>query len=167
MTALHRITPNRGAVYILAVATMIALLLVSGGLAQEANQTSRIAAIAGCYAIELGPWLPDMGQNRSNDGIFLIPPDEITLTTTSHGDRSTHYVVRPALRVTPSVHKVMLWSATPPDTVEVIFSNGFSGFTVSVVPRGDILVGQAVSFWDFPRPSQKASAVLRRMSCHE
>jgi hypothetical protein len=65
----------------------------------------------------------------------------------------------------PSIHRYALWQPALADSVQLIWSTGFSGLRMTVGGRLDELRGEAWAFWDFPRDPLTADAVAQRVPC--
>jgi hypothetical protein len=126
-------------------------------------QSSMPQRVAGCYVVNFGPWTPDLPIGR--DSVFMYPPSRIQL----HADTGTtlweqgQWLVRPAPGVPRSVHRFSFFRVSEPDTIEVLWSTGFSGLRMRL--DADALTGHAASFWDFPRQQQVAAVRLERTNC--
>jgi hypothetical protein len=138
----------------------------SGGPSRAGNLGS-----ANCYRIELGPWTPrgDLGE----DSIFTFPPrriairgrpDSATAADSSESIRPGR-VARALERRPGSVHSDGGWHVIRKDSVELIYTTGFSGVVLYLRPEGTGWRGVAETFWDFPRGTQRADAVLTRTTC--
>jgi hypothetical protein len=121
-------------------------------------------ALVGCYAVVVGAWQPPVELGRS--AISLVPPAHIKLTRVrgTRGWANRHFIVVPILGAT-SQHQGIYWDVTPEHEVRVVFTNGFSGLTMSLRSTSAGLSGSATSFWDSGRPSQSASVTAKRVAC--
>lgn len=121
--------------------------------------------LLGCYEVKLGAWQPalDLGP----DTVFIQPPVHFELlgdTGTSAMERA-RWLVRPAPRATPGRHRFSSWRLSTADSVELIWTTGFSGLRIVVASATDTLRGRAETFWDFDRARQRAAAELVRAPC--
>jgi hypothetical protein len=64
-----------------------------------------------------------------------------------------------------SVHHRGFWRVIGPDSVQVVFTTGFSGVVLFVHPDGSAWRGVAATFWDFDRQHQYAPVLLTPLSC--
>jgi hypothetical protein len=106
-------------------------------------------------------------MNLGEDTIFSTPPGRIELQA-HRGTRSFErrgWIVRPARGTERSVHSFSFFTVTSSDSIQVVWTTGFSGLTMDLAAARDTLRGQAHTFWDFGRPSQSADATLIRVSC--
>ncbi len=119
--------------------------------------------VAGCYVVNLAAWKPDLSIGRDTE--FMYPPSRIRL----HTDTGTtlweqgQWLVRPAPGVPRSVHRFSFFRALGSDSIEVLWSTGFSG--VRMRRNAGTLSGYAEPFWDFPRQQQSAAVHLERTNC--
>jgi len=147
------------------VAPAVVVLSVLAAASSQAP-TRTPAPGARCYSLTLGRWTPtvEMGE----DTIFMVPPRRFRVDSTPDPDLraragSRAYLVR-ALDA-PPIHTHGSWQWVRPDSVELLFSDGYSGLALTLYVRGDSLVGTAETFWDFPRTRQSARAMVREISC--
>jgi len=124
-----------------------------------------VESVVGCWQVSIGRWEPNMSIGE--DTIFSWPPRSIELqavkgtrTFEDHG-----WLVRPAPGVRPSVHDFSFFETRGSDSIDVVWTTGFSGLTMRLGRVGDTLRGQARTFWDFPRTAQTAEVLLARISC--
>ena len=119
--------------------------------------------IAGCYELKLSPWSPAVSLGE--DQAFVAPPSRVALTTRPDHTWDAHgFQVTPAAGVTPSVHKFSYWTSDGKH-VHIVWTNGHSGLTMDLQPRGADLVGTARTFWDFARPQQTSDVVATKIPC--
>lgn len=135
-------------------ASWAVLLLLPAGLSGQASTWT------GCYDVELGPWAPHRDFGR--DSLYMAPPPRIRLQSDS---APPGLALTPAPGALPSVHRIAFWRHLGPDSVSFVWSNGFSGITMRLAASGEDLRGSARTFWDFPRETQTADVVARRVSC--
>jgi hypothetical protein len=65
----------------------------------------------------------------------------------------------------PSVHRYAFWRPVGSDSVELMWSTGYSGLRMTLGGQPAELRGEARSFWDFPRTAMTADATARRVRC--
>jgi hypothetical protein len=121
--------------------------------------------IQGCYELTLSAWRPNL--NLGEDVVFVTPPHRIHLFAErgTQGWESEGYVVKPAPGVAPSLHRGSYWSPKNPQSIEIVWTTGFSGLAMILKIEGTDLRGEARSFWDFPRRQQKADVTARKVEC--
>jgi hypothetical protein len=121
--------------------------------------------IQGCYELTLSAWRPNL--NLGEDAVFVTPPRRIQLFAErgTQGWESEGYVVKPAPGVKPSIHRGSYWLPKSSQSIEIVWTTGFSGLTMILKIEGTDLHGEAQSFWDFPRRQQKADVVARKVEC--
>ncbi|MBP6571541.1 MAG: hypothetical protein KA226_09000 [Gemmatimonadales bacterium] len=143
-----------------------ALLCSTRTLSAQSAVPPTVAALAGCYALTLGPW---QQQYAGGAASWQTLPPVIRLDTTlawrvpgwrSLGPTPTQYT-----RYGPGISPA--WRVSPTDSVEAFWSTGFVGTRLKLAVRGDTLIGGAEGFTDAlggqPDPTATARAV--RMSC--
>lgn len=123
--------------------------------------------IQGCYELTLSPWRPDL--RLGGDAVFITPPNRIQFLAErgTKGWEAEGYVVKPALGVKPSIHRGSYWLPKSPQSIEVVWTTGFSGLTMVLKINGTDLRGKAKSFWDFPRKEQTADVVAHKVDCEK
>jgi hypothetical protein len=121
--------------------------------------------IQGCYELTLSAWRPNL--NLGEDVVFVTPPHRIQLFAErgTQGWESEGYVVKPAPGVKPSIHRGSYWSPKSSQSLEIVWTTGFSGLAMILKVEGTDLLGEAQSFWDFPRRRQKADVTVRKVEC--
>lgn len=117
-----------------------------------------------CFELEHAEWTPavDVGL----DSIYMGLPSRVRFGsdpagTLLSGDASSLDVPEGAL---PSVHDIHHWVGRP-DSLFLLWSDGFSGVRGSFSRSEGVLEGMVESFWDFPRPRQSALARLVPVPC--
>ena len=114
----------------------------------------------GCYALFLGPWEPALPIGA--DMVYLRPPTSIELT-----DRKTRggagWEIRPLTRPNPRF-RFAEWSRVG-NGIRLVWSSGFSGLRAALTRQGESFVGYAESFWDFERPTQRATIEALPVQC--
>jgi hypothetical protein len=121
--------------------------------------------IQGCYELTLSAWRPNL--NLGEDAVFVTPPHRIQLFAErgTQGWESEGFVVKPAPGLAPSIHRGSYWSPKNSQSIEIVWTTGFSGLAMILKIEGTDLRGEARSFWDFPRRQQKADIAARRVEC--
>jgi hypothetical protein len=121
--------------------------------------------IQGCYELALSAWRPNL--NLGQDAIFVTPPHRIQLFAErgTQGWQSEGYVVQPAPGVESSIHRGSYWSPKSSQSIEIVWTTGFSGLVMILKIERTDLRGEAESFWDFPRTRQKADVIARKVEC--
>lgn len=124
-------------------------------------------SIEGCYELALSDWQPNL--KLGEDVIFITPPHRIQLFAEpgKEGWESNGYIVKPAPGVRASIHRGAWWLPKGPTTIEIVWTTGFSGLSMSLKLEGSELRGKAFSSWDFDRTKQTAEVVARRVDCQE
>jgi hypothetical protein len=133
--------------------------------AQEQRKSVDPESIQGCYDLTLSAWRPNL--NLEEDAVFLTPPHRIQLFAEkgTHGWESEGYVVKPAPGAEPSVHRGSYWLPNGSQSMEIVWTTGFSGLVMGLKIKGTDLRGEAKSFWDFPRRRQTAEVTAHRVEC--
>lgn len=121
--------------------------------------------IQGCYELSLSPWRPNL--NLGEDEVFITPPPRIQLFAErgKEGWESEGYIVKPAPSAKPSIHRGSYWLPRSADSIEIVWTTGFSGLLMGLRIEGSDLRGQAKSFWDFTRKRQTADVFARKVEC--
>jgi len=123
--------------------------------------------VQGCYELTMSAWRPteDIGE----DAVFITPPHRIQLFAEkgTKGWEAEGYIVKAAPGVPPSIHRGSYWRPKKGQWIEIVWTTGFSGLVMGMKVEGDVLRGEAKSFWDFPRKQQKADVVARKVDCQK
>jgi hypothetical protein len=147
--------------------TVVSLLnvLVAGSVSPQAPATH---VVAGCYDLQLGPWLP-AGAPTHGDSLGLAPPPRVQLDTVASSEGregSNSLVLRPAPGSLPSIHRFAYWSLLGADSVVLSWSTGFYGLNARLAVGSDVLRGNAASHSDLiGEPGQSAEMTATRVSC--
>jgi hypothetical protein len=123
-------------------------------------------AVQGCYALTLSPWFPEM--KLGDDAEVITPPARIQLFVErgTEEPESRGYLVRAAPGVKPSIHSSMYWVPKGAKTLEITFTDGFSGVVLGLkTSDAETLRGKATTFWDFDRRRQIAEVMAQRVPC--
>ena len=117
-----------------------------------------------CYEVQLGAWAPRLALGV--DTAFTVPPHRFRVEArTDSGLGRGASLVRALPGAEGPVHSRGRWAVVRPDSVEVLFTTGFSGLVLRVRRNGATWRGIASTFWDFPRPTQTASVSLAPTAC--
>jgi len=137
------------------------------GTAQQQRKAEFVKPenIQGCYELTLSAWRPN--SNLGEDAVFVTPPHGIQLFAEkgTQGWESEGYVVKPAPGVEPSIHRGSYWLPKSSHSIEIVWTTGFSGLSMILSVEGTNLRGEAHSFWDFPRRTQKADVIASKVEC--
>src|SRR6266487_735989 len=116
---------------------------------------------AGCYEVEVGPWIPSVMLGHAAQGII---PDRLQLDTV----RRVTYVARNSLLIRPRwSNGDAWWLPIDANQVRLVWHNGYNGVSVDVHRRGAQLRGKAVGstdmggFW----PESRALVRARPTDC--
>jgi hypothetical protein len=141
-----------------------ALAFTSSELQAQAssNQGETVARqLKGCWSVHIGRWSSQEDRPWVATSEFLQPPARVELSDVPYN--GGWKVNR--LPGTSQTHRFALYTSIGQDSLRFVWSTGFSGLTAVVVIRGDSLVGQAKSFWDYTRSFETAPIVLVRAIC--
>lgn len=130
----------------------------------------------GCYALERDRWEPPLPENlREADPLLYQlyqPPSRTELTA----DSAAGFPAPPPPKAfdhqleesaEPHPFEVTAWRPAGGDTLEIWWSNGFSGTGGRFVGTGDTLRGTLETFNDFGQPKYHAKARLIAVPCSE
>jgi hypothetical protein len=123
--------------------------------------------IQGCYELTLSDWLPDL--KLGEDTVFITPPRRVQLFAKrgTKGWEAEGYIVEPAPGVSASVHRGSYWLPKGPQSVEIVWTTGFSGLRMGLTLEANEWRGKATTFWDFDRREQTADVVARKVDCQK
>jgi hypothetical protein len=143
------------------------LLLLGIGLGRPAAAVAQALGrgdLAGtCYDLSLGPWRPT--QLLSEDSIYIAPPSRVRFDSSRTERWPDRLVLVTAPGGYPSVHRYAFWRPVGSDSVELLWSTGYSGLRMTLGGRPSELRGEARAFWDFPRDPLTADVAARRVQC--
>jgi len=151
----------------------LGLVLSTARFAPGRNQANRKnesdlikpEAIRGCYELGELNWRPSLSLGEDKE--FITPPSRIQLLDEhgSQGFETNGYLVRPAPRISPTIHRASYWVPKGPKTIEIVWTTGLSGLTMTLDLEGETLEGKAKTHWDFPRRSQTAKVTAHKVEC--
>ena len=132
------------------------------------RSATRLPVANRCYRLFRSAWGSPL--DRSGDSIFTTSPEIIRFGLVKNPRWSASG--RPYMQVTAAngnretVDGPGVWRPyVKADSLEIVWSNGFSGVSMSLAVKGDSLSGAAKTFWDFPRPSDSSPVTGIRVSC--
>ena len=136
----------------------------AGPATRSAPQLATPESVAGCYQLSLERWRPTL--ELGEDVAYITPPAVVRLSTTQGTAvfEEKGMLVRPANGIAPSVHRASYWRLDG-KTVLVVWTNGFSGLWMRLRPSSTGMEGEAESFWDFNRPTQRTHVEAKRVDC--
>jgi hypothetical protein len=105
--------------------------------------------------------------NLQEDAVFITPPPRIQFFAErgTEGWESERYIVKPAPGVRPSIHRGSYWLPKSSNSLEIVWTTGFSGLVMDLKIEGNDPRGEAKSFWDFTRKRQTADVIARKVEC--
>ncbi|MFO7894488.1 MAG: hypothetical protein R6U63_12200 [Longimicrobiales bacterium] len=140
-----------------------------------------IVPVAGCYRLELGEWSPPRGEGET---AYPTPPErfELTAVRAPNDPEGVRAEGTPVMEMSRLLLRSVIdadplgiggppgayWAPLGPDSLRLVWSNGFVGVALEVAVRGDTLQGVARGSSDVsapPLPTAPARAV--RVSCDE
>lgn len=128
---------------------------------QPIEQPTYAASFAGCYEVELGPWIPSVMLGHAAQGIV---PTRIRLDTT-RGKQSfemSKLLIRPGWEDGNAY-----WLPISSERLELVWNNGFHGVGLNLRRRGTELQGKAVGHTDVSGfwPESRALVRARPTDC--
>jgi hypothetical protein len=114
----------------------------------------------GCYTLTLGEW--------SAPHEAVDPPSALRLTTTlgTDGMAQGQTLVVMAHPLRPNPYPWSWWRRNEHGDLELVFTGGYVGITLTLGPSGDDWQGTAQAFTDIaPGLEARASARLDRVAC--
>lgn len=141
-------------------------LLIESSPGAKSSALISPETVQGCYELGILQWRPGM---PGEDAVFMTPPRRIQLLAEpgTQGWEKDHYPVRPAPGFPASIHRASFWTPTGSNTIEIVWTTGFSGVTMKLKLEGETLKGKAKAFWDFPRSGQSAHIVAPKIDCNK
>jgi hypothetical protein len=114
-----------------------------------------------CYTLALGAWNEPLPEPLPAPPLALQLTDSLGTQVLENGRR----VVRSLPAGSAKAYPFQFWEAREGGDVLIVFSNGFTGMTMDLVPAGDNLSGTARAFFDFGTVDRRASVQLTRNTC--
>lgn len=113
-----------------------------------------------CFNVSLGAWAPALPE-------ALPPVPQRLLLTDSLGSSGLEKdrMVVEAIPPSSKSYQWSWWQELPHDSIQVVFSTGFTGVSFRLARRGNDFEGSAFAFFDFQAESPIAPAELTRLSC--
>jgi hypothetical protein len=117
------------------------ICLAVGGFANcTSAQNDRSVLLAGTC------WEVTQPVESTNPELLLPPLVQLDSAPFQPGTERRRVVELPGSM--PSVHHIAFWRTLPPDSVEIAWSTGFSGWVFRLGIAGDTLRGQAEEIYD-------------------
>ena len=131
-------------------------------IAQRFDTVSVVRRVAGCWTVTMSTYAPPMVLR--GDSVYSKPPRRIELDSMRGAGPFARdgWALSPARGVPLSVHRFSYFHPIAGDSLELVWTSGFSGLTIRAAISADTLRGVARTFWDFGRPEQLAPVVLTR-----
>jgi hypothetical protein len=145
------------------VALALLAIASAGPTAAEAQALGRSELAGACYDLSIGPWRST--QQLAEDSIYIAPPSRVRFDTARTERWPDRFVLLTAPGAVPSVHRHALWRSVGSDSLELMWSTGFSGLRMTLGGQRGELHGEARAFWDFDRTPSTADAIARRVPC--
>ena len=122
---------------------------------------SALSAANRCYELHLGRWSNSLAPEGHG------PPERIQLSSVllaGRGGELGYHRVQPGLPI--AEERGGLWRPVSPDSMEIGWSDGFSGMRIVVAEHGDTLTGAATAIYDDKRANDPTAPVVAvRISC--
>ena len=116
-----------------------------------------------CLALVFGQWSPQ--SQLGGDTVFTTAPGLVELLTGEAPEAHEYHPVRAEQTSGKDWLPQKMWRQVAGDSIELVFSNGFSGVDVHLPKVGDSAQGTGATFWDFPRRPQSAVVQAHRVPC--
>jgi hypothetical protein len=147
----------------LSLVIIASVFLPTASSAQE-NQSSKAYALRGCWKVEVGTFR--MADSIHVDrGQTTLPPFIQFDTVPGRGlFRPTGHLVRALPDRAGSQYRTGYFTFPRPDTVEVNWTNGFTGVTLTFPSDTDVMRGRADAWTDYGG-AEWAPVTIRRTVC--
>jgi hypothetical protein len=141
------------------VYSLISLVLFGSCVSAPSQRPPDEAGLAGsCYALTLGDWSRRVGDERSH----YTPPETFQLLDSGRVTPTIPYSYRPE-------RGVARWRQVAPDSLVIVWTNGFAQAVMGLRQRGEDFVGTLEAISDAktipPSPPRLAPASVRRVAC--
>jgi hypothetical protein len=125
-------------------------------------------AFVGCYELRLGRWWP---WSFGGDTIFVTPPRRIRLLPSrgTNGFEEDQFLIRaiPDTKASiPARGGASFWQPKSDEQVDLVWTDGFTGVTLSLEEQGNELHGWAHPHFDAPHFIPRIERVkARKIAC--
>jgi len=158
----ERWTILHGGALVASVGVMLGTLMSARADERRPEENATFTqSFAGCYEIEVGPWIPSMMLGHAAQGII---PARLQLDSA----RRVTYVAHNSLAIRPRwAYGDAWWLPIDANQVRLVWHNGFNGVSVNLHRRGAQLRGKAIGstdvggFW----PESRALVRARPTDC--
>ena len=139
--------------------SLVSLVLFGSCVSAPPPQSRAEADLARtCYALAIGEWSHRVGDERSH----YTPPDTFQLLDSGRVTPTIAYSYRPE-------RGVAVWRQVRPDSLVVVWTNGFAQAVLGLRQRGEDFAGALEAISDAqtipPAPPRLAPATVRRVAC--
>lgn len=150
---------------------------------QQPGATLAEATVTGCYALQLGEWSPERSEAeapyQTPAAVFELTDSLGPPATTVEGRGTApefeegRLLLRPLLEPRDNWmggNALAYWVPIPPDSVRLVWSNGYVAVRLELGVRGDTLLGRAIGGSHVRAPvyvAPTAPARAVRISCEE
>lgn len=115
----------------------------------------------GCYQVDRAGW---EWTRENEDSTQFQTPEVLQLLPTARTGRPRGFEVRPSIMSYVSAPGG--WQALGPDSISILWSNGFTGILMNLGRAGDSLIGTATAFTDNgPTYIATVRVVVKSTSC--
>ena len=114
-----------------------------------------------CYTLTLGAWNAPLPEPLPPPPLALQLTDSLGTQILENGRR----IVRSLPAGSARAYPFQFWEAREQGDVLIVFSNGFTGMTMDLVPAGNNYSGTARAFFDFGTFDLRAPVQLTRTEC--
>ena len=135
-------------------------VVVSGLMACDDESIVAPSSLA-CYTLTLGAWNAPLPETLPPPPLALQLTDSLGTQILENGRR----VVRSLPAGSAKAYPFQFWEAREGGDVLIVFSNGFTGMTMDLVPAAGNYSGTARAFFDFGTFDLSAPVQLTRNTC--
>lgn len=136
---------------------------------EAAEGGSATTPFVGCYQVRVGRWWP---WSFGEDTVFVTPPSRIRLLSQrgTEGFEHNGFIIRVLPPDKQAVHGIRrvssYWTVKSSKDVDLVWTDGLTGFILRLHKRGNDLRGWAHPHFDFPHfISRTAYVKARKMPC--
>jgi hypothetical protein len=135
----------------------------------QTQSTPLIASFEGCYDLTMGRWWPwPFGEENR----FVTPPGQIRLIAERGKDgwEKDGFLISalpPRKSAASGRRRSAYWNVKPPNEIDLIWNDGFTGVRLSLKRSEDGLRGWAHPYFDYTKLIPRiAHVIARKIDCH-
>lgn len=120
---------------------------------------------SGCFNVKVKAYSPPM--NLGEDEVYVRIPSKVSMGEEPFDGLADRWRLSPGPDTPPEDVEMMKgwWEHREGGGVRVVWTNGFSGVSITLASANGTWRGRATTFWDFGRPAQSTEVEFHRTPC--